>query len=81
MNEAVVSVGAHEVFHFLLHSLQIGGRDGENEADHFVRGQLDQCRRAGHRNGAITGGNLKFHKYRWRSRRNPVVVMRRDCAE
>jgi hypothetical protein len=47
MNEAVVFVGAHEVFHFLRHSRQLGGRNGENEADQFASGQLDEFRRAG----------------------------------
>ena len=47
MNEAVVFVGAHEVFHFLRHSRQIGGRNGENEADQFASGQLDEFRCAG----------------------------------
>jgi hypothetical protein len=45
MNEAVVVVGAHEVFHFLRHSRQIGGRNAENEADQFAKGQLEEFRR------------------------------------
>jgi hypothetical protein len=45
MQEGIVFVGAHEVFHFLRHSRQIGGRNGENEADEFAFGQLTEFRR------------------------------------
>ena len=39
-------VGAHEMFHFLRHSRQIAGRNGENEADQFALEQLHDFRRA-----------------------------------
>jgi Zn-dependent peptidase ImmA (M78 family) len=46
LDEAVVFVGAHEIFHFLRHSRQVGGRNGENEADQFAVVQLEEFRRA-----------------------------------
>jgi hypothetical protein len=45
VQEGIVFVGAHEVFHFLRHSRQIAGRNGENEADQFALAQLDDFRR------------------------------------
>jgi hypothetical protein len=32
----IIHVGAHEIFHFLRHSRQIPGRNGENEADQWA---------------------------------------------
>ena len=46
VQEGIVFVGAHEVFHFPRHSRQIAGRNGENEADQFALEQLDDFRRA-----------------------------------
>jgi len=46
LDEAVVFVGVHEIFHFLRHSHQVGGRNGENEADRFAKGHLEEFRRA-----------------------------------
>lgn len=46
VDEAVAFVGAHEIFHFLRHSRQIAGRNGENEADQFAKRQLDDFRHA-----------------------------------
>jgi hypothetical protein len=45
IQEGIVFVGSHEVFHFLRHSRQIAGRNGENEADQFAFGQLNDFRR------------------------------------
>ena len=45
VQEGIVFIGAHEVFHFLRHSRQISGRNGENEADEFALGQLSEFRR------------------------------------
>jgi hypothetical protein len=44
LQEGIVFVGVHEVFHFLRHSRQIAGRNGENEADQFAPGQLHDFR-------------------------------------
>jgi hypothetical protein len=45
VEEGIVLVGAHEVFHFLRHSRQIAGRNREKEADEFALGQLAEFRR------------------------------------
>lgn len=43
--EAVVHVLAHEFFHFLRHSRQVPGRNGENEADQFALAAVDGFRK------------------------------------
>lgn len=45
VQEGIVFVGAREVFHFMRHSRQIAGRNGENEAHQFALAQLDDLRR------------------------------------
>jgi hypothetical protein len=59
LDEAVAFVGAHEIFHFLRHSRQVGGRNGENEADQFAKVHLEEFRRArpGARAGQLTFTN------------------------
>ena len=51
--EAVVHVLAHEVFHFLRHSRQIPGRNGENEADQFAMAAVDR----------FHAGSFRQHSY------------------
>lgn len=44
LDEAIVWIMAHEGFHFLRRTRQIGGRNCEIEADRFADAQLQQLR-------------------------------------
>jgi hypothetical protein len=48
IDEGIVWILAHEAFHLLRHTRQIGGRDNEIEADRFADEQLDAFRLTDH---------------------------------